>query len=54
MPPERVEELRAQADAQGKVNPAFQVTVVDGQGQPVARVRKVLSVRRKDTARAAA
>jgi acyl-coenzyme A thioesterase PaaI-like protein len=54
MPRQRVEELRAQADAEGKINPSFEVTVVDDQGEAVARVRKVLSVRRKDPARAAA
>jgi len=54
LPRERVEELRAETDAKGKINPSFEVTVVDAQGEPVARVRKVLSVRRKDARRAAA
>ena len=54
MPREQVERIRAETDAQGKINPAFEVTVVDAQGEPVARVRKVLSVRRKDAKRAAA
>jgi len=54
MPRERVAEVRAEADEKGKINPTFEVTVVDEQGEPVARVRKVLSVRRKDAARAAA
>jgi len=50
MPRERVEQLRTETDAQGKINPAFEVTVVDEQGEHVARVRKVLSVRRKGAA----
>ena len=54
LPRERVEELRAQAQEKGKINPTFQVTVEDEGGEPVARVQKVLSVRRKDAGRAAA
>ena len=47
LPRARVDELRAEVEAKGKINPTFEVTVVDQQGEPVARVRKVLSVRRK-------
>jgi len=47
MPRAKVDELRAQVEANGKINPTFQVTIVDEQGEPIARVRKVLSVRRK-------
>jgi acyl-coenzyme A thioesterase PaaI-like protein len=54
MPRERVEEIRAETDAKGKINPTFEVTILDAQGEAVARVRKVLSVRRKDAKRAAA
>jgi acyl-coenzyme A thioesterase PaaI-like protein len=54
LPRERVEELRAETQEKGKINPKFEVTVVDEAGEPVARVHKVLSVRRKDAARAAA
>ena len=54
LPHAQVEQLRAEADEKGKINPTFEVTVNDEQGQPVARVRKVLSVRRKDRPRAAA
>jgi acyl-coenzyme A thioesterase PaaI-like protein len=54
LPRERVEELRAEAREKGKINPKFEVTVVDEGGEPVARVQKVLSVRRKDDARTAA
>jgi len=51
---ERVEEIRAETDAKGKINPVFEVTVLDERGEAVARVRKTLSVRRKEAARAAA
>jgi len=54
LPRARVDELRAEADLKGKINPVFEVTVVDAQGEPVARVRKVLSLRRKDASRAVA
>ena len=47
LPRARVDELRAEVEAKGKINPTFEVTVVDQQGEPVARVRKVLSVRPK-------
>jgi len=51
---ERVEEIRAETDAKGKINPVFEVTVLDERGEAVARVRKTLSVRLKEAARAAA
>jgi acyl-coenzyme A thioesterase PaaI-like protein len=54
LPRERVEEVRAETDAKGKINPVFEVTVLDEHGEAVARVRKTLSVRRKEAARAAA
>src|SRR6266436_1112183 len=47
MPRARVDELRAEVEEKGKINPTFEVTVVDEQGEPIARVKKVLSVRRK-------
>jgi len=50
----RADELRAEIDEKGKINPSFEVTVTDAQGEPVARVRKVLSLRRNDRTRAAA
>jgi acyl-coenzyme A thioesterase PaaI-like protein len=43
----RVEEIRREADHAEKVYPRFEVTVVDHEGQPIARVEKVLYVRRK-------
>src|SRR6266478_9916240 len=45
LPRERVEQIRAETDAKGKINPAFEVTVLDEHGEPVARVQKILSVR---------
>jgi len=48
IPTERIEEIRAQADAQGKVEPAFQVQVTDQDGNVVAEIDKLLYVRRKD------
>jgi acyl-coenzyme A thioesterase PaaI-like protein len=50
IPPERVEEIRAAADAQGKVEPTFQAEIVDERGEVVAEVEKLLYVRRKDAA----
>lgn len=47
IPPERVEEIRAAADAQGKIEPTFQVEVVDERGEVVAEVEKLVYVRRK-------
>lgn len=47
IPPERVDEIRAQADTQYKVEPAFTVDVLNEQGEAVARVEKLLYVRRK-------
>jgi acyl-coenzyme A thioesterase PaaI-like protein len=49
--PERVEEIRRAADADGKVEPVFTVSIVDGLGEVVAEVEKVISVRRRSRAR---
>lgn len=48
IPQERIEEIRAAADAGGKVEPMFTVEVVDDQGEVVAEVEKLLYVRRKE------
>lgn len=48
IPPERVEEIRAAADRDGKVEPVFRVEVTDERGEVVAEVEKLLYVRRKD------
>lgn len=47
IPPERVSEIRAAADADGRVEPTFAVDLVDEQGEVIAQVEKLLSVRRK-------
>lgn len=46
--PERVAEIRAAADREGRYEARFEVTVEDAQGRPVARVEKVVHVRRAD------
>jgi acyl-coenzyme A thioesterase PaaI-like protein len=54
IPQERVDEIRAAADRDGKTEPVFQVEVLDEQGEVVAEVEKLLYVRRKDAAPPAA
>jgi acyl-coenzyme A thioesterase PaaI-like protein len=48
IPQERIDEIRAAADAEGKVEPVFQVNVMDERREVVAEVEKVVHVRRKD------
>lgn len=48
---ERLAEIRAQADANGKVEPAFTVQVTDAESNVVAEVEKLLYVRKKEMAR---
>lgn len=43
--PERIEAIRREADARGRSEPRFECDVIDGAGELVARVEKVLSVR---------
>jgi hypothetical protein len=50
IPAERIAEIRAQADAGEKVEPLFQVEVVDEAGQVIAQVEKRLYVRKKRAA----
>jgi acyl-coenzyme A thioesterase PaaI-like protein len=45
--PERLNEIRAAADAGEKVEPTFQVSILDEHGEVVAEVEKLLSVRKK-------
>jgi acyl-coenzyme A thioesterase PaaI-like protein len=47
LPEARVDEIRRDADRSEKVFPRFEVTVVDRDGLPIARVEKVLYVRSK-------
>jgi len=50
IPPERIAEIRAAADAQGKIEPTFEVAVLDEAGEVVAEVEKLLYVRKKEAA----
>jgi hypothetical protein len=52
IPRERIEEIRAQADAKGKIEPTFHVTVTDTDDNVIAEVDKLLYVRRKETQKA--
>jgi Domain of unknown function (DUF4442) len=45
-----VEDIRAQADREGKVEPQFQVFVTDNDGNVIAEVDKLLYVRKKQPA----
>ena len=47
IPQERIDEIRVQADAQGKFEPQFQTVVTDSEGTVIAEVDKLLYVRRK-------
>jgi acyl-coenzyme A thioesterase PaaI-like protein len=47
IPRERVDEIRQAADDGQKIEPTFSVDVVDRQGQAIARVEKLLYVRKK-------
>lgn len=48
---EQIQEIRRGANTLGKVEPQFQVTVTDADGNIVAEVNKLLYVRRKDAVR---
>lgn len=50
---EKIEEVRRMADQEPKVEPVFQVHIVDEAGEVVAEVDKTLYVKRKDKARKA-
>lgn len=54
VPPAVVAEIRARADAEPKVEPQFTVQVLGADGTVVAEVEKLLYVRRREAARAAA
>jgi len=49
VPPEEVERIRRLADEQPKVEPTFNVEVVDEDGEVVAEVEKLLYVRKKES-----
>lgn len=46
--PEEIARIRDAADSNPKVEPEFEVDIIDSDGVVVARVRKLLYVRRKD------
>lgn len=48
IPPERVDEIRKDADTLGKIEPTFHVDVLDDDGLVIAKVEKLLYVRRKN------
>ncbi len=45
---ERLAEIRAEAEAVGKVEPKFQTVVTDSDGNVIAEIEKLLYVRKKD------
>jgi len=45
--PAQIAELRAQADREGKIEPLFNVDVIDQQGEVIAKVEKRLYIRKK-------
>jgi hypothetical protein len=47
VPEERIAEIRAQADAQGKIEPTFHTVVTDTNGAVIAEIDKLLYVRPK-------
>jgi acyl-coenzyme A thioesterase PaaI-like protein len=47
IPPERLDQIRADADRDGKTEPTFLVDVLDEQGKVIAHVEKLLYIRRK-------
>ncbi|MCX6037413.1 MAG: YiiD C-terminal domain-containing protein [Chloroflexi bacterium] len=47
IPQERIAEIRLEADGGQKIEPAFAVDVLDAQGKAIARVEKLLYVRKK-------
>ncbi|MGZ6124245.1 MAG: YiiD C-terminal domain-containing protein [Myxococcales bacterium] len=48
LPREKVAELKAEVDEKGKINPTFETVITDAAGEPIAKVTKLLSIRRKD------
>jgi len=48
IPQARVDEIRAAADRDGKLEPTFSVDVLDTEGKVVAQVEKLLYVRKKN------
>ena len=53
VPPALLAQFKREIDAAGKINPKLEATVFDQDGLAIARVTKVLSIRRKDRKTAA-
>ncbi len=53
IPPDEIARVRAEADTKGKLDAEYDVDIIDDEGLIVARVHKVLYVRRKDARRTA-
>ena len=51
IPPERVEEIQRAVEEHGKLETTFTVNITDEQGEVVAEVEKLLSVRRRTAIR---
>ena len=49
IPPERIEEIRREADQKQKAEPVFSVDVLDDQDLAIAHVEKMLYVRKKES-----
>jgi acyl-coenzyme A thioesterase PaaI-like protein len=45
---DQLQRIKDGVERQGKVNPVFEVTVTDFEGEPIARVTKTLSVRKRN------
>lgn len=48
IPPHEIARVKAEADARGKTEPEYDTDIIDDAGVVIARVHKVLYVRRKD------
>ena len=48
VPPALLAQLKRETDTAGKINPKLEANVLDEEGQAIARITKVLSIRRKD------
>lgn len=46
--PSQIDQIKAQADSEDKVEPRFQIQIQDESGDVIAEVEKILHVRRKD------
>jgi acyl-coenzyme A thioesterase PaaI-like protein len=54
VPPALLAQFKREIDAAGKINPKLEATILDEEGQAIARITKVLSIRSKDRKNVAA